>query len=205
MKNNLNLPKSFLSLSKIYLDRGFRLFLIGGSSRDLLLGRFCRDFDLATDAKPEEEKAFLNDADFTFSRFGTIKVNHMGDKFDIATFREEGDYSDYRHPKSIEFITDMETDSKRRDFTINAIYIDRDGRIHDFHGGYGDLDKRLIRFIGDPKRRIEEDPLRILRAERFARTLGFQIEEESKRAIDDNYALLDKLNPEKVKMEKKKG
>ncbi|MCR5078384.1 MAG: hypothetical protein K6B65_00440 [Bacilli bacterium] len=205
MKTNIPLPNSFLSLSKRFLDNGFSLYLIGGSSRDLLLGRFCRDFDLVTDATPEQEKAFLPDADYTFSRFGTIKVNHEGDKFDIATFRKEENYADFRHPKKIEFIKEIEVDSARRDFTINAIYIDSVKQIYDFHHGYEDLENKLIRFIGDPDIRIREDPLRILRAERFARTLGFEIEKSSKEAIERNYALLDKLNPEKVKMEKKKG
>ncbi|MBQ4255705.1 MAG: hypothetical protein II721_06950 [Bacilli bacterium] len=200
-----SLPIEFLTLADIYHRNGFSLFMVGGTSRDLILGRFCRDFDFVTDANPEEEKLFLPHADFTFSKFGTIKVKVNETTVDVASFRLEGEYKDYRHPMKIDFIRDKEKDSNRRDFTINALYIDKDGNVYDFHGGLEDIENKLIRFIGDPDVRIKEDPLRIIRAERFAKTLGFEIEPISKEAIKRNYALLDKLNPEKVKMERKKG
>ena len=202
------LPREFLELAKIYADNGHSLYLVGGTSRDLILGGFCRDFDLVGDAKPEEAQIFLNALgipfDLTFARFGTIKVNYLGVKFDVATFREEGEYLDSRHPSYIRFIKDMETDSKRRDFTINALYIDASGTVFDFHNGLEDMKAKLIRFIGDPYVRIKEDPLRILRAERFAKRLGFRIEGGSQKAMDELREELNKLNPEKVTMEKKK-
>ncbi len=179
--------------------------MIGGSSRDYLLGRDSDDFDFVTDATPEQEKAFLPDADFHFAKYGSIHFLFMGKKVDVVTLREEVGYQDHRHPSEVNFITDKEKDSWRRDFTINALYIDKDEHIYDYHGGLEDLRKKQIRFIGDPNKRIEEDPIRILRAERFAARLGFDIEEDSAKAIASSRHLLSLLNPEKVKMELKKN
>ena len=179
--------------------------MIGGTSRDILLGKKPSDFDFATDATPEEEKAFLPEADFDFAKFGSIKLKHQDVEIDITTFREEGDYLDFRHPSYVKFVSSPEDDSNRRDFTINALYLDDDDKVLDFHGGLEDLKNKVIRFIGDPETRVKEDPLRILRAERFARRLGFKIEPLSQKAMDENRYLLEKLNPEKVKSEEKKG
>ena len=178
--------------------------MVGGTSRDYLLGLPYTDFDFVTDATPEEEKLFLPNAKYDFAKFGSIKIFEDDVEIDITTLRKEEGYSDHRHPKKITFIKDLETDSVRRDFTINAIYIDKDGNIYDYHNGLDDLKKKIIRFIGEPKKRIEEDPLRIMRAERFAKKLGFKIEDESLHAIEEGRGLLSLLNPEKIKMERKK-
>ncbi len=198
------LPAVFLKYAKLFQEHGFSLYMVGGSSRDYLLGLPFTDFDFVTDATPEQEKSFLPQASYSFAKFGSISFHEDGNEIDITTFRKEGGYDDRRHPKSIEFIKDPEVDSVRRDFTINAIYINHEGRVFDFHHGKEDLEAKTIRFIGDPKTRIEEDPLRILRAERFAKKLGFAIEEKSKKAMDENRGLLSLLNPEKIKMERKK-
>ena len=198
------LPEVFLKYAKIYQEHGFSLYMVGGSSRDFLLGIPFTDFDFATDATPEEEKAFVPQASYSFSKYGSISFHEGPLEIDITTLREEGDYDDRRHPKTIRFIKDLEKDSIRRDFTINAIYINHERRVFDFHRGKEDLEAGLIRFIGDPIKRIQEDPLRILRAERFAKKLGFRIEEETRKAIEENRHLLDLLNPEKIKMERKK-
>lgn len=201
----MELPSFFLELSKLYKEHGFSLYLVGGTSRDMLLGNSPSDFDLTTDATVEEEKNFLPDFNSCFAKFGSIKLNFSSQEIDITTFRKEGCYLDHRHPSSISFVKDMKIDSMRRDFTINAIYIDDKGKIYDFYSGQSDLKNRVLRFIGDPNIRIQEDPLRILRAERFARRLNFQIEEKSLEAINRNRDLLKLLNPNKVEMEMKKG
>ncbi|MBR4275094.1 MAG: hypothetical protein IKQ34_03705, partial [Bacilli bacterium] len=118
---------------------------------------------------------------------------------------QEGEYNDSRHPSNVIFVKDPKLDYVRRDFTINAMYLDEDYNVIDFSTGQEDLKKKLIRFIGDPYKRIEEDPLRIARAERFAKTLGFEIEEKTQQAIKDKRDLLGKLNPEKLKEEQRKG
>lgn len=200
----MELPKTFLRYAALYEAHGFHLYLVGGSSRDLLLGKVPADLDFATDATPEEEKAFLPNCIDRYASFGSIQVKEEGQTIDITTFREEGDYKDHRHPGFVRFVRDPLLDSVRRDFTINALYIDKEGKILDFHEGRNDLEGKTIRFIGDPKKRIEEDPLRILRAYRFAKRLGFKIEEGTLNALKENEGLLETLNPEKVKMERNK-
>ncbi len=194
----------FLKYAKIFGEHGFHLYMVGGTARDYLLEQPYTDFDFVTDAKPDDMRKFLPDARFDFARFGSIKIFEDGVEIDITTLRKEGEYVDHRHPSKIEFIADPKEDSWRRDFTINAIYIDRDDHIYDFHGGLSDLEKGIIRFIGDPKKRIEEDPLRILRAERFAKKFGFVVEENTAKAMKEGEHLLSLLNPDKVRMERLK-
>jgi tRNA nucleotidyltransferase (CCA-adding enzyme) len=191
----------FLKYAAIYEAEGYRLLMIGGTSRDYLLGIPYADYDFVTDATPEQEKAFLPAAQYQFAKFGSIKIMEGKTEIDITTFRLEGPYRDHRHPETITFIKDPKEDYVRRDFTINALYITSKGEVLDYCGGQKDLKAGLIRFIGDPETRIEEDPLRILRAERFAKKLGFVIEPKSKAAIEKLRPLLSTLNPEKVKME----
>lgn len=193
----------YLSFAKIFKDNGFSLYMIGGTSRDYLLGIEPSDIDFVTDATPEDERKFL-EADFTFAKYGSIKVNYQGQKIDVVTLREESGYKDYRHPGNIKFIKDLELDSKRRDFTINAIYIDESNKIIDFHDGIKDLKNKVIKFIGNPIDRVKEDPLRIIRAERLAKKLGFEVEEKTKEALNTYRYLLDELNPEKIKAEWRK-
>ena len=194
----------FKKYEKLFRSHGYPLFMVGGTSRDLLLGQEPSDFDFVTSATPEQERSFLPDADYSFAKFGSIRFKAEGKEIDVTTFREEGEYKDFRHPSYIRFISSPEEDSKRRDFTINALYLDGEGNVLDFHGGLKDLREKKIRFIGNPDVRIQEDPLRILRAERFAKRLGFTLEEETDKAIKKLRPLLAKLNPLKVKQEMEK-
>lgn len=191
-------------LKKIYTTHGYRLYIVGGSTRDLLLNRPYVDHDFATDATPEEEKLFLPDANYAFAKYGAVRLSEAGEEIDITTLRKEGDYKDFRHPSSVVFVKDPQEDYLRRDFTINALYLDEEYTLLDFCGGVKDLESKLIRFIGNPDKRVKEDPLRILRAERFAKVLGFSIEKETLKAIEENKGLLSELNPEKVKEERRK-
>lgn len=194
----------FDSVALLFNRHGYRLYMVGGATRDYLLDRPILDYDFVTDATPNEMKTFLTDADFTFAKFGTvrIKVNHV--KVDITTLRIEDEYVDYRHPSKVVFTKDIKKDYVRRDFTINAIYMDEEYNIIDYCGGLNDLNNKLIRFIGDPDKRIKEDPLRIIRAERFEKKLGFKIEDETFKAIERNRHLIEELNPQKVQAELKK-
>ena len=194
----------FDSVALLFNRHGYRLYMVGGATRDYLLDRPILDYDFVTDATPDEMKTFLEDADFTFAKFGTvrIKVNHV--KVDITTLRIEDEYVDYRHPSKVVFTKDIKKDYVRRDFTINAIYMDEEYNIIDYCGGLNDLNNKLIRFIGDPDKRIKEDPLRIIRAERFEKKLGFKIEDETFKAIERNRHLIEELNPQKVQAELKK-
>lgn len=198
---NLNI---FKSLAKLFKENGFSLFMIGGTSRDYLLNLEVYDYDFVSDATPEDMKKFLPDANYHFEKYGSVKVKIDGVHVDITTFRKEEGYLDYRHPSKITYVKSIDEDYVRRDFTINAIYINKDMKVIDPSGGLVDLKNKTIRFIGDPETRIKEDPLRILRAERFKEKLNFKIEEKSLLAINKYRYLLDKLNPDKIKEEQRK-
>ena len=197
--------EAFDFLKDLFRKNGFRLYVVGGTVRDFLLGKEITDLDFVTDATPEDEMKFIPEGDFTFKKFGAVRYPFKGKHIDITTLRQEGEYNDSRHPSNVIFVKDPKLDYVRRDFTVNAMYLDEDYKVIDFSTGQEDLKKKLIRFIGDPYKRIEEDPLRIARAERFAKTLGFEIEEKTQQAIKDKRDLLGKLNPEKLKEEQRKG
>ena len=198
------LPEIYLRFAKIFKDHGFSLYLVGGSVRDYLLGLEVRDLDFVTDATPSEMKGFLNDYSDRYANFGVMSIKHEDKMIDIVTFRYESGYEDSRHPKKVVFVKDMYLDSTRRDFTINAMYLDQEGTLYDYHEGLKDLSQHVLRFVGDPARRVKEDPLRIIRGRRFASRLGLRFDPETEKAMIEGETLLDKLNPEKVSMERKK-
>ena len=195
----------FTKLAKLFNDNGYRLFIIGGTSRDYLLNRKVDDYDFVSDATPDDMKRFLADANYHFEKYGSVRTKIDGVHVDITTLREEGDYLDSRHPSKITYVKEIEKDYIRRDFTINAIYLDEKLNVIDPSNGMADLENGVIRFIGEPEKRIKEDPLRILRAERFAKKLNFVIEPKSLEAIEKNRHLLDKINPDKIREEIRKS
>lgn len=188
----------FDELAALFAKYGHSLFMIGGTSRDLLLGLPVKDYDFCTDATPEEMKVFLPDANYRFEAFGSVLLRRSGFHVDVTTLRVESGYSDYRHPGRIRFVKSIEEDHARRDFTINALYIDKDYEVHDFAGGLEDLKNGIIRFIGDPETRIREDPLRILRAERFKKRLGFRYAPGTGKAIKKLRGLVNELSRGKL-------
>ncbi len=196
---------SFLNLSKLFKNNGFNLYLVGGTVRDILLKRDIRDFDLATDAYPSEIIKILTTSSYVFDdsfiKYGVVRVRIDDIRLDIASFRKESLYKDFRHPNKIIFVRKMEVDVKRRDFTINAMYMDDRFKVYDFYDGRDDLTNKIIRMIGNPIKRIKEDPLRILRALRFSIINRFHIDHKLDRAIKKTTYLLEKLNPDKIKEE----
>ena len=195
----------FKYLDKTFKENGFSIFEVGGSVRDEILGLEVFDFDFATDATPEEMMKFLPNAIDTFAKYGCIKYKGEHGRAEITTFRVEESYDDFRHPTQIRFVKSLNEDYLRRDFTINAIYKDVNGKIYDPANGVEDIKNKLIRFIGEPEKRIKEDPLRILRAKRFAAKLGFEIEPKTAKAMEKLSYLLEKLNPDKIKEEERKS
>ena len=193
----------YRKLSKIFKDNGFNLYLVGGSVRDYLLEKVFFDIDLATDATPEDMYKFIK-GDFSFSKYGNVKIKLLNKTVDITTFRKEKSYLDRRHPNIIKFIKSMKADSFRRDFTINAMYMDEDLNIYDFHKGRLDILSQKIQFIGNASKRIKEDPLRILRAIRFSLDLGFNISRKVEKQMIKKSHLLSEINSEKILMELKK-
>lgn len=166
---------------------GFNAFFVGGCVRDECLGIEPHDFDIVTDAKPIDlHKIFAKTIDVNSEQFGITVVDVGDGPVEIATFRKDGTSSDARHPDEVDFNATMNDDAQRRDFTINAMFMDAIGFIRDPTGfGMHDVTHHIIRFCGDPVKRIEEDPLRILRMFRFAATKGFDIDSKSEAAAVD--------------------
>ena len=157
--------------------QGHRAYAVGGCVRDSLLGQAPGDWDICTSARPEETAACFPDCRVveTGRKHGTLTVLWQGDPFEITTFRREGGYTDHRHPGQVDFVSSLEEDLARRDFTINAMAVNAAGELTDLFGGQADLKRRVIRCVGHPGRRFGEDALRILRALRFASRLEFTI------------------------------
>ena len=198
-------PKSdaFIELAKVFFEHGYRLYLVGGTVRDILLGLPLTDMDAVTDATPDEMKEFLK-GDYTFAKMGSVKVKQNDIKFDITTLRKEKGYKDHRHPGIVEFVKDIKTDHVRRDFTINAMYMDEHFRLYDFENGLEDLNNHILRMVGNPNKRLKEDPLRIIRCLRFSLTYKLTIESSLENSLMSSIKYLDTLSPDKIKMELKK-
>ena len=200
-----DLIKNYLELNLSFEKNNHSLFLVGGTVRDYLLGLPLTDMDVVTEATPDEIKEFLPEANFVFAKYGSVSYKDSdGVKFDITTLRKENSYEDSRHPGKIEFVKDLYVDVLRRDFTINGLYMDKDLKIIDYVKGQKDLKNHLLRVIGKPENRLKEDPLRIIRALRFAIDFDLTIEEELDKAIRTNINLLENLNIEKIKQDIKK-
>ena len=195
MNNELSI---FKELCHLFEKNGYSLYLVGGTVRDFLLKLPLEDFDAVTNATPSEMKNFLKNADYTFERYGSVKLHYKGLKFDITTLRKENSYSDSRHPSKIEFCDSLQDDVLRRDFTINGLYMNVDEEILDYVGGQKDLKNHIIKMIGNPDIRLVEDPLRIIRAIRFSINLGFDIDDDLLIAMKKHKDLLNKLNKDKV-------
>lgn len=194
----------FKSLGNIFLEHGYHLYLVGGAVRDYLLNRKIEDFDLVSDATPEEMCLFLDGADDTFKTYGSVTIIFQGYKIDITTLRKEEYKDTMRHPSQITYVKDLYIDAQRRDFTINALYMDQDLNIYDFYSSREDLKAGIIRMIGDISIRMVEDPLRMLRCLRFKATLNFKIEKELDRFIKENLYLINVLSSQQVNKEIKK-
>lgn len=191
-----------VALERLY-EAGHEAYIVGGALRDALLGRKAGDFDITTSAMPEETGAVF--ADFktieTGLKHGTLTVLIDGMPIEITTYRVDGEYADSRHPSSVRFTRTLSEDLLRRDFTVNAMaYSPRDGLV-DLYGGREDLGARLIRAVGEPKKRFSEDALRILRAFRFCSKLGFDIEKNTLSAISVCREGLGRISAERIAVE----
>ena len=181
---------------------GHQAFLVGGCVRDLLLGVKPKDFDIATDARPDRIMDLFPRSGRVGAHFGVVLVRDVFDQVEVATFRSDHDYLDGRHPEQVRFENDPREDVLRRDFTINGLMMDPDtGRVLDFVDGRGDLARGVIRAIGDPNARFREDHLRLLRGIRFAARFGFEIEPVTFEAMRRDHALILKVAMERVREE----
>lgn len=198
----MNLPNDAKMLISLFEQNGYSAYAVGGCVRDALMGVPEKDIDITVSSTPAQTEDVLENNNIRFVETGikhgtvTAILNHK--PYEITTFRTEGGYADNRHPDSVDFVDDVRLDLARRDFTMNAIaYNDREGYVDSF-GGIADIENKVIRAVGNPDIRFEEDALRIMRCIRFASVLGFDIEENTARAVHDNKDLLKNIAVERV-------
>jgi len=197
-------PEHIVFLLNRLASEGFDSFIVGGSVRDSVMGRPVRDWDLATSAAPVDVARIFPKTVLTGERFGTVTVVLPECSVEVTTFRTESKYTDGRHPGEVEFISNLDEDLGRRDFTMNAMAESVDGELFDPFGGIDDITNGIIRCVGGPNTRFTEDALRMFRALRFSAELGFGIEKETLQAIYANTALADRISSERVRVELEK-
>ena len=196
----IDMPKDVNFIIERLEQAGYEAYAVGGCVRDSILKREPSDWDITTSARPEEIKAFFRPTIDTGIQHGTVTVlrNHVG--YEVTTYRIDGEYEDNRHPKDVVYTKSLTEDLKRRDFTINAMAYNASGLVDEF-GGLDDIEKAVIRCVGDPKERFSEDALRMMRAVRFSAQLGYDIEEGTREAIKDLYGNLEAISAERINVE----
>lgn len=193
--------ESGLAILKAIEDKGFRAYLVGGMPRDILMNMDTSDVDITTNATPKDLIKIFKDASFPDNDYGSVRLIRSGYVFEIVTFRKEGEYDNFRRPTKVEYISSLLQDLQRRDFTINTICMDLNGDIIDLLNGRKDLDNKIIKSVKDASLSFDEDPLRILRAIRFATVLSFDLDEDIIKAIHKYKERIKILSKERVKFE----
>ncbi|MBQ1447427.1 MAG: CCA tRNA nucleotidyltransferase, partial [Solobacterium sp.] len=206
MNTIVTLPAEILRLIGKLNEAGYEAYAVGGCVRDALLKRPTHDYDLTTDALPEEiHRIFQNEHIIdTGIKHGTVTVITGSIPVEITTYRTESAYHDHRHPDRVSFTRSLKEDCARRDFTINAMAYHPETGIVDWFHGMNDLQAKVIRSVNDPRERFNEDALRILRAVRFAAQLGFRIEEKTAQAVLDMKQDLQYISAERIEAELQK-
>ena len=199
------IPKEVKKIIKDLHGAGFEAYIVGGCVRDFLLEKEPKDWDVTTNAKPEEIQKVFPDS-FYENNFLTVTArtgskNEKLAEIEITTYRLEAKYSDKRHPDEVRYAKTLEEDLSRRDFTVNAMAMNEKKKVIDLFDGKEDLNKKIIRTVGNPEERFQEDALRMLRAVRFATTLDFKIEEKTAEAIKKNSIWLEAISKERIRDE----
>lgn len=197
----LTIPVNAEKILRVLEKQGFEAFIVGGCVRDSILGRRPDDWDITTSARPEQVKALFRRTVDTGLKHGTVTVLMDKESYEVTTYRIDGEYEDGRHPKEVAFTASLEEDLKRRDFTINAMAYHPDRGLVDLFRGMDDIRAEIIRCVGNPLERFGEDALRILRAVRFSAQLGFSIEEETKKGIEELVPNLKLVSAERIQTE----
>lgn len=197
--NNFNKKfNSAINILEKFNEAGYEAYFVGGCVRDYLLNDDFSDIDITTNALPDEVKKIFRKSIDTGIQHGTVTILINGDSFEVTTFRTEDDYIDHRTPEKVEFVSDLKEDLDRRDFTINAMALDSKGELYDYHCGEKDLRNKIIKTVNNPNERFFEDALRMLRAFRFSSKLGFEIEENTLKAIKNNAELIRFVSIERI-------
>lgn len=201
MEIHINMPDDVVNIIDKLAETGQEAYAVGGCVRDAILGRNPDDWDITTSAKPFEVKKVFKRTIDTGILHGTVTVMQKGQGYEVTTYRIDGEYEDSRHPKNVEFTGNLIEDLKRRDFTINAMaYNHTVGIVDEFHG-LEDIQSKMIRCVGKAEERFDEDALRILRAVRFSAQLGFEIEEDTRKAICQKAEHLKNISAERIRVE----
>lgn len=203
-KMDTHIPKHIIHILNKLNSSGFEAYLVGGCVRDMLIGRRIHDWDITTSAKPEETAGLFGKTCCTGLKYGTVTVFYNGKSAEVTTFRTDGEYKNSRSPENVKFLNSISGDLERRDFTINAMAMNCRGEIIDLFRGREDIEKRIIRCVGNSEARFKEDALRMFRAVRFASVLKFSVEDETKRAIISCAHLAKNLSGERVQSELEK-
>ncbi|WP_374967482.1 CCA tRNA nucleotidyltransferase [Lysinibacillus sp. RS5] len=200
MQNNKEWQAAYSVIEQLE-NAGFEAVVVGGAVRDAILGRPAHDVDVATNAMPEEVKSVFNHTVDVGIQHGTVLVIVPAGPVEVTTYRTDGDYIDHRRPEEVQFVRSLKEDLQRRDFTMNAIAMRRDGTFIDYYGGRQDIEAGVIRAVGNAQRRFTEDALRMLRAVRFSAQLGFVIESETLAAMQIKAADISWIAKERIKAE----
>lgn len=198
---NIIIPKDVEKIIERLNSAGYEAYVVGGCVRDSIMEKAPHDWDICTSATPEVVKSLFSHTTDYGMKHGTITVFADKEGYEITTFRAETDYSDHRHPDTVEFVADLKSDLSRRDFTINALAYNNESQLIDMFNGLDDIRNQMIRCVGNADERFKEDALRILRALRFAATLGFDIEDKTSEAIHYNVHLLKYIAKERKRDE----
>ncbi len=203
--HNIHLPADVGFIIETLKNSGFSAYAVGGCVRDVMLGKMPYDWDVCTNAHPDNTVKIFNALGFpiikTGIKHGTVTVVINKVNYEITTFRVDGEYEDFRRPDSVEFTDDLKLDLSRRDFTVNAMAYNPKTGVSDFFGGKEDLKNGIIKCVGDAKTRFTEDALRIMRALRFSAVLDFEIEENTAKAVVECAHLLKHVAPERINVE----
>lgn len=203
-KFKINIPKPVKMIIGLLEQNGHEAFAVGGCVRDTILGRVPQDWDITTSALPHQVKEIFHRTIDTGIQHGTVTVMLQRVGYEVTTYRIDGEYNDSRHPDSVEFTSDLIEDLKRRDFTINAMAYNPTVGLVDAFDGMGDIERKVIKCVGQASERFTEDALRILRAVRFSAQLGFDIEEHTMEAIKKLAPALENISAERIHVELEK-
>lgn len=202
-KMKFKIPNNIIEVLSIINSSGYEAYIVGGSVRDLILNKEPNDYDITTNARPEEIKKIFKDYKTVLvgEEFGTVLIVFKGEEVEITTYRIESGYKDKRRPENIEFTLNLQEDLSRRDFTINALAYHPECGVIDYFGGLNDLKDKIVKTVGDPYKRFSEDSLRLLRCIRFSTQLNFKIEEKTFQAVKENSKDIISVSSERVRDE----
>lgn len=202
----INIPREVKKILTVFHNKGYKAYIVGGCVRDSIIGRCPNDWDITTNATPKDINYIFKHSGLytvipTGIKHGTMTLYHYGNQYEITTFRKDGDYSDNRHPNNVQFVNDLKEDLSRRDFTINAMaYNEKEGLI-DYFSGIDDINNKIVRCVGNPLDRFNEDALRMMRAIRFSCQLGFNIEKNIIDSICKLYSNIQNISIERIRDE----